>query len=235
MPDAAAPAGAAGAGGAQQQQQRQHQQQQWQQRPPRQPSQAQQAQAQQAQPPPQQPQQQEQQGGGVAFSDVFEEHWRCCPCPGRSEQISNDFCMGEQPCTAALPNSALPCRLRCRWQRCQLAVIAGCTARCASAMPPSAGLTCICMLPRRTVRPAGLQSPTAASCSSAQPPRSGSHPQRLLAPRSWCRRWRLQPFTWCVSDGWCMAGRVAVSWPPCLLWPGPDSWMHCSPIPCQAD
>ncbi|KAL4425493.1 hypothetical protein ABPG75_009509 [Micractinium tetrahymenae] len=28
----------------------------------------------------------------VAFGDIFEEHWRCCPCPGRQEQISPEFC-----------------------------------------------------------------------------------------------------------------------------------------------
>jgi hypothetical protein len=45
-----------------------------------------------------------QQSGGqaeqtrqqAAFADVFEEHWRCCPCPGRQEQISIDFCLGER-------------------------------------------------------------------------------------------------------------------------------------------
>ena len=46
--------------------------------------------------PAQAPAQQEkrEQRREVAFGDVFEEHWRCCPCPGRREHICTDFCMG---------------------------------------------------------------------------------------------------------------------------------------------
>ncbi|EFN57545.1 hypothetical protein CHLNCDRAFT_143175 [Chlorella variabilis] len=45
--------------------------------------------------PAQAPAQQEkrEQRREVAFGDVFEEHWRCCPCPGRREHICTDFCM----------------------------------------------------------------------------------------------------------------------------------------------
>lgn len=35
----------------------------------------------------------EQEQRQVAFSDVFRQHWRCCPCPGRQEQLSTDFCL----------------------------------------------------------------------------------------------------------------------------------------------
>ncbi|KAL4421088.1 hypothetical protein ABPG77_009615 [Micractinium sp. CCAP 211/92] len=41
---------------------------------------------------PQEAQAEGQQGQPVAFGDIFEEHWRCCPCPGRQEQISPEFC-----------------------------------------------------------------------------------------------------------------------------------------------
>ncbi len=43
---------------------------------------------------PQEPQAEGEQGQPVAFGDIFEEHWRCCPCPGRQEQISPEFCAG---------------------------------------------------------------------------------------------------------------------------------------------
>jgi hypothetical protein len=46
-------------------------------------------------------QQQQQQGKGekgVAFADVFQECWRCCPCPGRLEAICTDFCLGQSDC-----------------------------------------------------------------------------------------------------------------------------------------
>lgn len=32
--------------------------------------------------------------GAVAFGDIFEEHWRCSPCPNRQEQLSPDLCLG---------------------------------------------------------------------------------------------------------------------------------------------
>ena len=87
VPDAAGAAAVAGAGGGLAQGPLQAQQQPPQQPPP----QPQQQPLQQAQ---QQPLPQAQQGGGVSFWDMFEEHWRCCPCPSRSEQISTDLCMG---------------------------------------------------------------------------------------------------------------------------------------------
>ena len=44
---------------------------------------------------PEAQQQPQQQPGGVAFSDIFEEHWRCSPCPNRQEQLNPDLCLGE--------------------------------------------------------------------------------------------------------------------------------------------
>lgn len=41
---------------------------------------------------PQGQQAEDLQEHAVAFGDIFEEHWRCCPCPGRQEQISPEFC-----------------------------------------------------------------------------------------------------------------------------------------------
>lgn len=43
---------------------------------------------------PQGQQAEDLQEHAVAFGDIFEEHWRCCPCPGRQEQISPEFCAG---------------------------------------------------------------------------------------------------------------------------------------------
>jgi hypothetical protein len=60
------------------------------------------AQPQQPQQPREQQQQQPQAGAGgpaaapharVAFGDVFEEQWRCCPCPAHEEQLAADFCL----------------------------------------------------------------------------------------------------------------------------------------------
>lgn len=57
----------------------------------------------------QQPQEQhagEQWERPVSFADIFEEHWRCCPCPGRQEQICTEFCASERG-----PGGSTPTRL----------------------------------------------------------------------------------------------------------------------------
>ena len=45
----------------------------------------------------------------VQFSDVFEEQWRCCPCPSREEQLSSDLCIGGWATLGMLSAAAAAC------------------------------------------------------------------------------------------------------------------------------
>ena len=113
-------------------------------------------------------QQQQQQQRQVTFGDVFEEQWRCCPCPGRQEQICPDFCTGA---ATALPRRG-----------CYLPT---CLPACLAAMPPAVPVTCptsqhpatSCVQPPAlppAPPPTSSQSHMGAFCSSRPPHRSGS-------------------------------------------------------------
>lgn len=140
--------------------------------------------SQQAAPPQQQPGQLGQQAGGaVAFSDMFEERWRCCPCPSRQEQISSDVCLGA-------------------WAR---SCCRGLCCACACACACMAGAVSLVQRPRRptdshplpaTHTPLPPQLPTAATCLSAPRRPSGCLLQVPAAPLRCCRASRAPLCTW---------------------------------------